>query len=254
MDTKTLVIELLISAAAGALTSFFITGEQAFLFGLLLFVLMEIARLRQQSNQTHAAVMLIDTYVRGLSATDALSELRFLYGLRAGSRLGARAVRVPKAETLSFWRDCIARASNRWWVITYAGADETWALGWASAVSRGVQRERIEAGCQIDRIFIVDSEAERDALAEVMQQQAEIGIKVRWLLKSRLLEHSAVADAARNLGTLDVALVDDRWVSRTELDSDRHILGASITDDPGLVAQARFLLTEASAKSDAFPP
>jgi hypothetical protein len=249
-----LLIELIISVIAGCLASFVLDKADAFLFGLLLFMLIEVIRLRGGLNRTHAAVMLTDAYVRSLSSKDALSELRFLYGLRAGSRLGADVVRVPKAETRDFWRDCVARASSRWFVSTYAGPDETWELGWASAISRSIQRERIDAGCQIDRIFVVDSEEEHLKLLEVMKQQAEIGIKVRWLLKSTLLESSVAKDALEALGTLDVALVDDRWVYRTELDPARHLLGASITDNQSALAQARSLLTEASAKSLPYSP
>jgi hypothetical protein len=227
-----------------------LSREQAFVFGLLAFIGIEVTRLRVESARQEQGLQGISAFIQVLVGDNAFSELRLLYGFRArGSRVSEKLVRVPMEDVRRFWRDCMARATTRWFVTTYALPDETWNLGWGTAVSQSIQRERIEAGCRITRVFVVDSEKERDKVLQTMKDQKSLGIEVRWILKEDLTSSSEVRLKLLALGTLDTAVVDESWVYRTELDTERHIAGASATNDQGLLESAQFVVKEAYAKA-----
>lgn len=244
--------EALLAIAVGYLAELSerLDRQHAFLFGLLAFVAIEITRLRIHSAHLKRSIEGIDVFIKGLVGEGPFAELRLLYGYRAGARVSEKQVRVSPEDVRRFWRDCIARAANRWFVTTYASPDDTWKLDWGTA-SQNIQRERIKAGCEIRRTFVVDSSEERDKLMEVMKGQKKIGVKVRWIYAQELIGVGEVNLARSALGTLDVAVVDDGWVYRTELDSRRHVTGASATDDPALLDRALFLVHEAYGKGTA---
>ncbi|RCV64080.1 hypothetical protein C5S53_10760 [Methanophagales archaeon] len=89
-------------------------------------------------------------------------------------------------------------------------------------------------------------------LKDVMLSQQKIGIDVRYLLKEKLLSNKVVNEYYRDIGTLDVATIDDSWVLRTHLDNNRNIISASTTRDKEILRKVSFVFREAKkiAKMD----
>jgi hypothetical protein len=108
-----------------------------------------------------------------------------------------------------------------------------------------VQEERIKNGCKFSRIFCIDSESEKEMLRDEMLTQQKIGIEVGYVLKQELLSNKLLNEYQKDMGTLDVAVIDDAWVMRGHLDKDRNFIGASATRDNEILKKALFLIREA---------
>jgi hypothetical protein len=180
-----------------------------------------------------------------LRAPDKFSELLLLYGLKDLGNLSRFFISVGKDEVRNFWRDCIARASIKWSVLTYARPDETWGLTSWGEEALAIQRERIVSGCTIERVFIVEDEDEKNKLYEIMKRHSLQGINVFWLLKSDLLANETAAAYCNEIGTLDFAVVDDSWVYRTLFDRQRTIVGANATKSEEMCKKAAWLIRQA---------
>jgi hypothetical protein len=239
------VVEALVAVITGVVTSYWLAPERGFTVGAITLVLLEVFRLRSHLDQLEAAVGRQTAFTQGLFGEDAFSELRLIYARRPGTCVSANSVSVDREQALRFWHDCLAHASRHWFVATYSVADESWHLGWGRSSSLEIQRERIASGCRITRVFVVESESEKDATIDTMRQQRSIGVDVRWILKSELTQNRMVQEALKELRTLDVAVVDGSWVYRTHLDRQRKITGASAMIGSALVKQADFLVNEA---------
>lgn len=245
MKFFTFVIEAAVAIVTGVLTSFWLSGQYAFLVGIATLILLELFNLRYNVTCFNTTLERTAAVIKGLVNNDSFSQVRLLYGICAKSRVEPHCVRVPREDVLRFWRDCISRAEAHWFVTTYTRADETWDLGWGKESSFGVQIERLAAQCKITRVFVVDSEDERRALHETMCRQSKLGVDVRWILKDTLAKNHMVRDAWKQLETAEVAVVDGKWIYRTFFDPKRRMTGASASDDGELLKKASFVVNEA---------
>ncbi len=245
MKWQTLIIEVAAAVIAGLLTSYWISGQFAFLVGLMTLILLEMFHLRHNTASVNTTLCRISSVMEGMIGDGAFSEIRLLYGLCATSHADHHLVSVPRDKILRFWRDCIGRAEAHWFVTTYTLADETWSLGWGQESSFAIQSERLASQCKITRVFVVDSDDERDDLFEIMQRQSRIDVDVKWILKEDLVGNKMVREALKELGTMEVAVIDGKWIYRTYLDPKRRMKGASASDDPELIKKAIFLVNEA---------
>jgi hypothetical protein len=137
--------------------------------------------------------------------------------------------------------------------LTNTKAEDTWQLGWGTTTALAIQKERIENGCVIERIFIVDSEEEINEIRSTMEQQRDIGISVSYVLAKELLNNPNSKDAYEQLGSLDVGICDGLWVYRTHLDRRRNMQSASATRDRNILRNAEFLVREAAKISKELP-
>jgi hypothetical protein len=252
MKWLSLIIEVAAAIIAGLLTSLWISGQFAFLVGLMTLILLEMFNLRYNMASVNTTTGGIASVIKGMISDGAFSEIRLLYGLRTTSHADKHLVSVPRDKVLRFWHDCIGRAEAHWFVTTYTLADETWGLGWGQEISFAIQNERLASQCKITRVFVVDSNDERDALLEIMQRQSKIGVDVKWILKKDLIENNMVREALKELETIEVAVIDGKWIYRTYIDRKRRMKGASASDDPELLKKAIFLVNEAYRGANPF--
>ena len=235
---------LVFGLVVGFITSFVLEPSVGFLFGLLAWMVGATVDLTFRVLDLSKIAENTNTIVSDLLATDPVSELRLQFGFRNLARRGAELVEVGKDDVLEFWWACLLRAKSKWSVVTYARPEETWARGWGKESAQNLQEERVRNGCSIERTFLVGSEAELNQLMDSVQHQKDIGISVMWALDSQLQQSELVTSFANRLGTWDVAIVDDRWVYRTNLDSERRIVGASASSHATDVEAARRFLEE----------
>lgn len=245
MKWLTLIIEVAVAVIAGLLTSLWLNGHFAFLVGLMTLILLEMFNLRYNMALVSTTLCGIASVIEGMISGGVFSEIRLLYGLHTNSHANQNLVSVPRDKILRFWRDCIGRTEAHWFVTTYTLAEETWSLGWGQESSFAIQSERLASQCKITRVFVVDSNDERDDLFEIMQRQSKIGVDVKWILKQDLFANKMVREALKDLETIEVAAIDGKWIYRTYLDSKRRMKGASASDDPELIKKAIFLVNEA---------
>lgn len=239
------VLALLISVVAGLISSCWLAGKDSFLFGLMVLVVVQTLQNSLKLEAIETGIGRTSAFIGAIVSEDPIAELRLKYSFRRAAILNAHSVHVPKSEVLSFWESCMSRTRSRWIVTTYAAQEETWELGWASQSAKRIQADRIATGCKITRIFVVEDEEEKERLQAIGTEQKALGIEIRWILKSSLLKNYEVRAAYDRLGSIDVALVDDAWIYRTELDDRRRIVSATASRSGDLVGDARFALGEA---------
>ncbi len=252
MKNVTIIIDVVIAIAIGVITSFWTSGSTSLLIGTISFFSIELIRLKLSTEKILEQHNLINSLINLLKPHDKVSELALLYGLRNLSKLTPESVLVSKDDTWDFWKDCVGRAENKFSIISYTSPDETWNLkGWKE-FSLAVQEERIKNDCKIERIFCIDSESEKEMLKDVMLSQQKIGIEVGYVLKEKLLSNKVVNEYCRDIGTLDVAIIDDFWVMKAHLDNNRNFIGASATRDKEILRKVSFVFREAKkiAKRD----
>jgi hypothetical protein len=241
-------IDLLIGLAVG-LTISVITKDVLLssALGLLAFFLSEFIDLKTKIvRQTKQLERLNELWIGFLRPTDVISELAYEYGFKPSTMFSSDQVQVAKDDAWRFWRTCLLKTKTQWAVISYVDPDTWWKLGTIQPTLI-TQEERIRWGCHIERIFCLESESEIDSIKETISDQLRVGVDVGVITKEKLLENKLIAQYIQNLGTLDIALIDDRYVYRTLLNKKREIIGASISRDSKLIEEASYVIDQARA-------
>jgi hypothetical protein len=217
-------VDLLIGLVVGLATSI-ITKNLALAsaIGLLTFFLTEFidlkAKLLKHSEQLER---LNEMWLGFLKPGDTVSELAYEYGFKQATNIANDQIHVSSDQVWTFWRTCLLKTKTRWVVISYVDPDTWWNLGTVKP-TLVTQEERIKWGCHIERIFCIDAENEIENLKDTIKEQSKIGIEVGVITKKKLLENKLIAQYIHDIGTLDIALVDDKYVYRTHIDKNRKI-------------------------------
>src|SRR5687767_13242253 len=130
MKYSTIIIDLLIAAVVGAISSIWAEGIVDFLIGLVTFFAIEMVRLNMWARRIDEQYEFISHALKAFKSSDKFSDLVLLYGLRSLGSLSKSSISVERDHVWEFWKDCMARVNSKWSVITYAKADETWFLAW----------------------------------------------------------------------------------------------------------------------------
>jgi hypothetical protein len=147
-----------------------------------------------------------------LKPGDTVSELAYEYGFKQATNIANDEIHVPSDQVWPFWRTCLLKTKTRWTVISYVDPDTWWNLGTVKP-TLATQEERIKWGCHIERIFCIDVDNEIENLRDTINEQSKIGIKVGVITKEKLLENKLIAQYIHDIGTLDIALVDDKGLA-----------------------------------------
>lgn len=186
-------------------------------------------------------------YMNAFRKRDHFSEICLLYQLRGYGKLKSEdRLVVDASHVLNVWRDCMA-GSSTWWAFTYTHQKFSWDTGWGNAIAMGIQRERITAAGpgNIKRVFIAQGPEERAALHSIMEAQKQIGVDVRWISENALMQNPLVAERTKDIGTLDVSIVDGTWILAIYLDDQRRYTHAEVIREHELVDKAKLVFTEA---------
>ncbi len=217
--------------------------------GLLTFFLAEFIDLKVHISKHTGQIERLNELWQGfLKPSDIVSELAYEYGFKQSVNIANDTIQVSPDQVWPFWRDCLLKAKTRWTVVSYVDPNTWWNIGTVKP-TLATQKERIEWGCHIERLFCVDSDAEIEGLRETMRDQSKAGIQVGVIRKEKLLENNLIAKYARDLGTLDIALVDDKYVYRTHIDKHRKLTGASLTRDHDVFEKASYVIDQARAQA-----
>lgn len=153
---------------------------------------------------------------------------------------------VGADHVLDLWLSCMRRIETSWVALQGAPPEETWALSWGVRLGLHAQEERIHiADCKISRIFLLEHPDDRRRWEPVAAAQADIGVRVQWLEKSRLERNHRITERLDRLKTPDVAVADKRWVFLIYLDNNRRTVGAKLSRDQAELEAARFVVEEA---------
>jgi len=253
---KTILIvigELGFAVVAGWITSFyFINQDFSFIFGLGTFIALQLATVIVISATVRETISRLSLVTDLIKNGDSFTELAVVYAIRSAS-FAKDKIDVQKDDVLELWKECISRIRSKWIVLSYATPEDCWNLTWGAKHSLAIQNERIKANCQIQRIFLVDSDKDIDKLRSAIAHQKEIDITVKWLTVHELLKNRYCKQAVKELNTFDVAVADESWVFMTFLDRSKNIVSARATRSSSLLKAAKKLLSEAEGMSHDTP-
>lgn len=200
----------------------------------------EVAALSGVSNQ-------MASFAAGFQG-DRFSELKLIYGVRGyASHISESDVTAERGQVFNLWSD-VLREANSFLAFNYVSPDEVWGTrGWANNVAHALQASRIELGCTIRRIFVVDSEAELNRMRSLMKLQEEVGIETKWILKVDVQHQPVLSRLISEIGTWDFVLVDGELLYRVFLDANRLMSGCSVSKSRDLQKKALHVFSEAFA-------
>jgi hypothetical protein len=157
-----------------------------------------------------------------------------------GSADNDRKVVVEPPKSQRFWVDCLT-GSREWLGVSYTPSDQSWHLTIPSDPMT-LQKEVIDAGGTIKRVFVFDNKGECLQLQQVMNDQKGIGIKVRWIMKEELLkalQNSPDLDEQEEVEILDCAVVDDSWVYRNYRNESKRLFRSEAIKDMDMTEKFR---------------
>lgn len=185
----------------------------------------------------------VNAFFGVLLESDRFAEIALKYGLRGtGNKIiPGKVVKVGPSQALELWRDYMW-ASEQWLGISYTKPNQSWYGGYGGAIAQGIQRERVSAGGTIRRVFVVDDDNEYEQLKQLMIKQEDAGIAVRWIKKDELEQNPYISENVDALQTLDLAVIDNSWVFKTNRNREsRRLEGAEAIKDQVIVEKARFV-------------
>jgi hypothetical protein len=131
--------------------------------------------------------------------------------------------KMPEALIQLTWK-----IENKMLATAYVHPDEGWGRAYGQLYGE-IQRSKIKVSkAHIRRVFIVDSKEEIEKLRSIMYEQKKAGIKVRYILKSKIENTPMIKTSADRLETLDFDVVDSKYVWLTFLDKNRKIQFAKV--------------------------
>jgi len=236
----------------GYFTSWHLSGSHAFLTGLLFFFILELILIKIKVDKLLEQHELLVPLVTNFKLENRFSEIVVLYALRSFKKITKSSVTVQKEDVWDFWWDCFSRIKNSWIVISYVDNNEAWNMERGRRKTIFIQEERIKNDCHIKRVFLVDTEYEVDKICEIAKIHQKIGIEVCWCLREHLFQNESVKRSYQEIGTLDIALIDNTWVCKTLLNNRRKVTGAEASIHIRDVKNADLLISEAFKQSQPF--
>ncbi len=194
----------------------------------------------------------IAIFVQGFQG-DRFSELKLLYGLRSyNSNVSENEIRAGQDRTFDLWAESLHDATS-FYAFNHVSPDEVWGTkGWAFNVAQSAQLARLQLGCSIKGVFVIDDANEYHRLKDLMTAQAIAGMEVKWALKSDLSKLPLIAQYTRELGTWDFVVIDNDLLFRVLLDDSRHMTSCCLTRSRGLHDKALHLFREALSAGHSF--
>jgi hypothetical protein len=181
-------------------------------------------------------------------------ELLWKYMFRGNGGLDNNdTLSVGPEASIHLWRDCISEA-NTWEAISYA--KNLW-QGAEQEISKAHQDVHVKLGGVIYRVFVFDTEEERNEFQhdEGMQGILSAG-DIRWILKSNLINKTNKRYIGlEKVGLMDFAIADanDYVLWFKLLPFTKELFRAILTIDPTIVNQARTIFDIAYQNSQRFP-
>ncbi len=127
----------------------------------------------------------LEVWVAENRAHDLIFEpVRQALSRRMADARAGRVVLESKAGTINLAAALVASAKSRVWATSYINPTEWWSTSAGDEYEEAGVPEIVNVDFQ--RVFICESQAEVDKLAEVMQRQADSGVLVRYVMASDL--------------------------------------------------------------------
>jgi hypothetical protein len=178
-------------------------------------------------------------------AGDRFAELALLYGLRNYKVIVRKNEICGTADqTFELWADSL-REANSFLAFNYVSPDEVWGTkGWAFNMAHTLQAARLQLGCTIKRVFVIDTKAEYQLIKPLMDAQVSSGITVKWTWKSEVQKNPTLQRYLKDIGTWDFVCVDNDLVYKVELDDKRHMRGCSLVRSREMSQKAMHVFRE----------
>jgi hypothetical protein len=201
-------------------------------------------------KNTHSSITTLEERYPRISALFAIVQghrqfysIVFKYALRHKSETpDDKTFRVFDSQiSADVWRECILESKN-WEALTYA--KNAWGQGdpYTSQISKECQEFNIKRGKRITRIFIFDTESERQEYTSVMEEQKRIGVEVFYILKQKLIENNESVHKILTELSWDFSIVDDDtndYLFVFNLNKENKIEGFTLTIEETFLKRAK---------------
>ncbi|MFK7925800.1 MAG: hypothetical protein AB8H47_27880 [Bacteroidia bacterium] len=157
---------------------------------------------------------------------DSSKDLLYVYQLLQYSQITIPQEKIPRV-----WLEMLWMTKKRYWATTYISPNQGWNEAFTD-LGEEIQRAKIVAE-QVDicRIFIVEDENELRHLNVILNSQANIGIRIKYILIADIRKTASLANHQKQLATIDFGIIDDKYVYETHLVK-RMAMHSSITFNP----------------------
>lgn len=130
------------------------------------------------------------------------------------------------------WIELLWQLENRYYGVSYSDPD----LWWSQAFSKlaiEIQKTKILVNkADIRRVFIYDDEAEKQRIYDIMREQHQAGINVKYISRRTIDDNYLLKQLAGKLETLDYALIDAKIAWLVVVDKNRKFkLGKALIDE-----------------------
>lgn len=224
-----IALEALTAVGIGFLSSFIIRDPYAdFAIAIFSFLALEILRIGLTIDKLVNSMEILSQVVESFqhpiqSSLDLMFNALLLSQLADRSfHVGSQRIRVSASKGPELWHRILSNIESSLLATNYALPEESWLRSRYSGESGlALQRGIIQKGAIIRRIFIVDSQEELEKIKNVLKAQRDIGIDVRYMERASIKQLTIASQNVEKLGTLDFAILDDRYLVRVFLDRGR---------------------------------
>jgi len=189
-----------------------------------------------------------------LRKKDKFSLYALKYSVKDSTDVDETAIKIRKNDDyIDFWYDCLEIINSKYVCLTSVPHENLWKEGRVKKILN-IHRLKINEKCNITRIILVDNFEDIDVLkdewGETAWAQARLGIKVRYVIKSKLSPNTL--RIIKQLHTDDFAIVDEDMVFLTIL-KEKKIERAELHKDIKKYEKAKRVIEDAFAMSEPFP-
>ena len=197
------------------------TSGLAEMFGIMIGLMTTLVVALLIESYRHAQ-SINDTNLRLTTLTERIAQKHqdtwdFAQILRYG------ATTVSNEQWIDVLMQLLWRIKHTLLATNYVNPKEGWGRAYGELYHE-IQRSKIKVSkAIISRIFIVDNQEEVNQLQSIMAKQHEAGIKVKYILRSKIETTSVLKTGLSSIDSFDFDIFDDKLVWLTVLDKARKV-------------------------------
>ncbi len=228
--------------------------KESFIVALLVFAVLELLFLLLSFENLSKVGNIADLIAHSFEESGNFSDffnVELVSSLKKANReILSDGIRMgKKEEVILFWFKCLGNFETSAQITTYVHP-EFWKTRGYLELILAIQKIKIREDGEIRRVFIWETPEEFDRLQELMKEHKSSGAKVKHLQRDSILKDIPLKRYAKQLGTLDLAILDNRYVLIHYLDGQRDTKSVKLTKDKKILEDSKnfFRLLELAAE------
>lgn len=152
--------------------------------------------------------------------------------------------KIPRENMPKVWQELISITKTQFLATSYISPTDGWEQAYTNA-SLEIQRVKSKVyHVDIKRIFIVDSEDEKQRFSKEFEKQKEYGLFVKSITKEEISNHSMLRTLSTNLETFDFGIYDSNCILLWHLNKKREVVNGELIFDKTIVEKYKAFFNE----------